>query len=244
MAQSLYMQTQRTLERCVRERVPGHRDLQEGLDVRVLEDVARLGVAHVRGALSHDFCHRLLGEAETARGQYLNLPARVNGVQQRAEQLAVRIGDPAHPALDELILTLSAALAEEPQGTGVQRFSPTEARYMRYTGCAAGLGAHRDGKCYALLVCVFSIAGAAPFTIFGDGSEPPLSFIVDAGDLVLLRAPGFAGVADGRPRHAVGPPLSGKRVSLTLRTVRGRSGAMAERWSSRPAARLPAVTTH
>ena len=222
----------RTLERCVRERVPGDRALDDGLDQSVLEDVSRFGVAVVRGALRLDRCRRLLGEAETTTGHYLNLPARVNGVQQRAEQLAVRIGDPAHPALGDLIRTLCAALAAQPHSSGAHRFTPSEARYMRYTGDGAGLGAHRDGKCYALLVCVFSIAGSAPFTVYADEGGPPLSFLVDAGDLVLLRGPGFDGLSDGRPRHAVGAPVTKERVSLTLRTVRGHSGATAaQRWT-------------
>lgn len=233
MRQSVYMQTyDRTSEAGVRDHGREGRPLDEGFDERALDDVFRHGAAFVPGALPEPMRADLLGEAEASRGRFLDLPDRVNGVAQRGEQLAVRIGDPFHPALRRLVAMLCTALAAQPHFTGVHGFMPTEARYMRYTGNAAGLGAHRDGKCYSLLVCVFSIAGSAPFTVFGDGQEPARELLVHAGDLVLLRAPGFAGLRDGRPRHAVGAPLAGERVSLTLRTVRGRPPVHAAReWS-------------
>ena len=183
-------------------------------------DVARHGVAVVRGALSRLACDRLVGEAERARNRYLPLPSRVNGVHQRAEQLAARTDDPDLPALGRLIAVLQATLAAQPEWTGLRSFVPTQARFMRYAGAGAGLGLHRDGKCYALVVCVFSLAGSAPFRVVDDDGEPFLDVLVHAGDLVLLRAPGFAGFGDGRPQHAVGAPIGDHRISLTLRMVR------------------------
>lgn len=218
MAQSVRMHTQRRPSASVREPESG-RPLADGLDRHVLADVASAGVAVVRGALPGVVCERLVAEAEAVGHGFLSLPGRINGVVQRADQLTARIGNPAHPALNDLIATLRAVLADQPRTSGVRGFVPTEARYMRYTGRAAGLGFHRDGKCYALLVCVFSLAGSAPFSVCAEDGAP-LDFLVHAGDLVVLRAPGFAGSADGRPRHAVGAPLAGERVSLTLRMVR------------------------
>ena len=196
------------------------RPIERGLDRRALADVATAGVAIVRGAVDDALCARLLAEVQSGGDRFLPLPARVNGIRQRAEQLAVRIGDPEHPALGRLIGSLREALVAQPHATGAHRFVPTEARYMRYTGETAGLGAHRDGKCYSVLVCAFTLAGAAPFTVVDDEGRPTLDALVHAGDLVLLRAPGFAGCADGRPRHLVGAPLAGPRVSLTLRMAR------------------------
>ena len=195
--------------------------LQGGLPAGVLKDVGDTGVAVVRNAIAPSLCRKLVDEADVAASRYLDLPSPVNGVHQRAEQLAVRIGDPTHPALHHLVARMRRALASEPAGTGVECFDPTEARFMRYAGAAAGVGIHRDGKRYALLVCIFTLAGTAPFRAVGDDDEPVLDVLVHAGDLVLLRAPGFAGCADGRPRHTVGEPLAGPRVSLTLRMVCG-----------------------
>ncbi|MGQ0521181.1 MAG: hypothetical protein ACT4PX_08530 [Actinomycetota bacterium] len=230
------MQTDRRPSAGVREPDSG-RPLADGLDPHVLTDVAGAGVAVVRGALPWPVRERLVAEAEAASHGFLCLPDRINGVVQRADQLTARIGDPAHPALNDLIAILRAALADQPRPTGVRAFVPTEARYMRYTGRAAGLGFHRDGKCYALLVCVFSLAGSAPFRVCAEDGAP-LEVLVHAGDLVLLRAPGFAGDPDGRPRHAVGAPLAGDRVSLTLRMVRAHPrAAPAPSWPGADVAR-------
>ena len=201
-------------------RDPEGRLLEKGIPRRAMVDVARNGVAVVRGALSQPSCDELVDEAEGASTRYLDLPRRVNGVHQRAEQLAVRTDDPDLPALGRLISALRATMAAQPRWTGLRQFEPTQARFMRYRGDAAGLGLHRDGKCYALLVCIFSLAGTAPFRIVGEDGGPSLDVLVHAGDLVLLRAPGFAGAADGRPQHAVGAPLGEHRISLTLRMVR------------------------
>ena len=161
-----------------------------------------------------------MAEAATAGGRFLHLPQRVNGVHQHAEQLAVRPDDPRLASLGRLIASLRSSLPTQAAWTGLQDFAPNEARYMRYSGRSAGLGVHRDGKCYALLVCVFSLSGTAPFCVVGEDGADPLDVLVHAGDLVLLRAPGFAGCRDGRPRHAVGAPLAGPRTSLTIRMVR------------------------
>lgn len=203
----------------VRER--GGPVLDEAVADGVLGEVSARGYALVKGAVPERERRGLLAEARAADGRFLSLPPKVNGVEQRADQLSVRLGNPRHPRLNQLDESLRRALAEDPLGTGADRFVPNEARYMRYTGAAAGLGAHRDGKFYALLVCVLSVAGTAPFTVCGEGVEPSSTFPVEPGDLLLLRAPGLAGIADGRPRHAVGAPLAGERVSLTLRMVRG-----------------------
>ncbi|MGH9178481.1 MAG: hypothetical protein ACRD0N_08000 [Acidimicrobiales bacterium] len=196
-------------------------------------DLARHGVAVVPGALSQERCDELVDEAARANSSYLDLPPRVNGVHQRAEQLAVRTDDPELPALGRLISVLRATMALQPRWTGLRQFVPTQARFMRYRGNHAGLGLHRDGKCYALVVCVFSLAGTAPFRVVGEDGGPSLDVLVHAGDLVLLRAPGFAGVADGRLQHAVGAPMGEHRISLTIRMVRAHPrAAPAPPWSA------------
>ena len=188
----------------------------------VPDEVLARGFAHVRGALAADERRGLLHEADAARNRFLSLPDRVNGVDQNADQLTLRVGDPDHGSVNELAATVVDAVACWPAGAGLRAYRPTEARYMRYTGDGAGLGAHVDGKVYRLLVCVFSLVGSARFRVVADQSGPAADVVVEPGDLLLLRAPGLGGAGDGRRRHAVGPPLDGdERISLTLRMVGG-----------------------
>lgn len=211
-------------EGTLRERTRAHALVRDDLDA-VLGSLSEAGFAHVRMAVPEHECRALLQEAATVDARFLPLPDRVNGVNQRAEQLSLRVGDPSIPAINDLAASLTAAVTSGEATYGLERFSPTEARFMRYRGGRAGLGAHRDGTCYWMLVAVYSLAGRATFTVHPDsGSRDPLHIAVQPGDLVLLRAPGFGGHPDGRPLHSVGPPLDGERISLTVRMV-GRHGA-------------------
>lgn len=216
----------------VQERARGRLNLDDGVD-EVLAEVARTGFALVGGAISDVERRRLLAEADAACERFLEVPARVNGVVQRAAQLSMRVGDPRCPMVNGLASALQDLLTSCPDSYGLHRFAATEARYMRYRGSTGGLGAHRDGKCYGLIVAVYSLKGSAPFTVLPDGvepEEPAVRMLVRPGDLLLLRAPGFDGEPDGRRRHAVGAPLEGERVSLTLRMV-GRHPQRPDGWS-------------
>lgn len=215
----------------VQDRARGRLSLGDGMD-EVLAEVARTGFALVGGALPDADRRRLLAEADAACGRFLEVPSRVNGVAQRAAQLSLRVGDPLCPVVNGLAAALQGLLASCPDAYGLHRFTATEARYMRYRGRAGGLGVHRDGKCYGLLVAVYSLTGSAPFTVLPDEwerEEPAVRMLVEPGDLLLLRAPGFDGEPDGRRRHAVGAPLVGERVSLTLRMA-GRHPQRLDGW--------------
>jgi hypothetical protein len=191
-----------------------------GLGGGVPDEVLARGFAHVRGALAAGERRRLLDEAATARNRFLALPDRVNGVDQNADQLTLRVGDPHHESVNELAAAVVDVVTRWPVEAGLGAYRPTEARFMRYTGDGAGLGPHVDGKFYRLLVCVFSLVGSARFHVVADQSGPAADVLVEPGDLLLLRAPGLGGASDGRRRHAVGPPLDGdERISLTLRMV-------------------------
>ena len=210
----------------LRERSRTHIGLEDRID-EVLGAVATAGFAHLRGVVPEPVRRRLLVEAGSVGGRFLSLPDRVNGVDQRAEQLSIRLGDINFPQVNELATDLVADIASGRDSFGLARFAPTEARFMRYQGRRAGLGAHRDGTCYWLLVAIYSLEGRAPFTVLPDEDSDRHEterILVQPGDLVLLRAPGFGGQPDGRPHHSVGAPLQGERVSLTIRMV-GRHGA-------------------
>lgn len=214
----------RVAEGTVCERAPSHAPLWERAD-EVLEGLGTTGYAHLPSAVPPAERLAVLHEAAGADNRFLVLPDRVNGVRQRAEQLSIRIGDPSFPRINDLAASLTEAVTSSAASFNLERFAPTEARYMRYRGGRAGLGAHRDGTCYWLLVAIYSLAGRATFTVHPDaGQETVHRILVEPGDLVLLRAPGFGGHPDGRPLHSVGPPLCDERISLTLRMI-GRHGA-------------------
>lgn len=205
------------------ERSRAHAVLRERID-GALGDLATHGFAHLRWIVPAPERQAVLEEAAGVRCRFLPLPDRVNGVRQRADQFSIRVGDPSFPAINELASSLTEAVTSRGTTYGLERFAPTEARFMCYCGGRAGLGAHRDGTCYWMLVAVYSLAGRATFTVHPDSGQEPIRILVQPGDLVLLRAPGFGGHPDGRPLHSVGAPLDGERVSLTLRMV-GRHGA-------------------
>lgn len=216
----------------VKERARGRLTLDDGMD-EVLAEVARTGFALVAGALTDNERRQLLEEADEGCERFLRLPSRVNGVDQRADQLSLRVGDPACPVVNDLADSLRDLFRSVPDSYGLHHFGATEARYMRYRGRTGGLGPHRDGTCYGLIVGVYSLVGSAPFTVLPDDDdpqEPAACMLVEPGDLLFLRAPGFDGQPDGRRHHCVGAPLEGERVSLTLRMV-GRHGQRFDRWS-------------
>jgi hypothetical protein len=76
-----------------------------------------------------------------------------------------------------------------------------------------------DQKRYCVVVAVFTLVGEARFSVFEDRSAATLvrAWTTQRGDLCLLRAPGLAGHADGRPTHSVGGPATAARVSLSAR---------------------------
>ena len=63
--------------------------------------------------------------------------------------------------------------------------------------------------------------GPAEFLLCRDREGAALRrFPLASGDLLLLRAPGFAGRPSGRPLHAVSGPKGAMRYSITLRMER------------------------
>lgn len=193
--------------------------------------VAERGFARVPGALRPDWRAELLAELE---GRHLYaMPERVNHVRQQAEQLVVPPGDARFAATARLARAVAAAVgADHPDpGTGGARpFAPNQAVYLRYRPATGGIAVHRDGKCYSLLVCSFTLCGRAPFSVVADraGHDVVAEWVTEPGELCLLRGPGFAGHEDGRPLHVVGPPVHGERIALILRMDgRRRAAALA-----------------
>ncbi len=90
---------------------------------------------------------------------------------------------------------------------------------QHYLPGSKGIGIHRDGARYRNLVCIATLAGQSRFLIAGDRQGTKMTVLDDSpGQLVLLAAPGFSGLADPkkRPLHAV-DQVTGGRLSLGLR---------------------------
>jgi hypothetical protein len=113
---------------------------------------------------------------------------------------------------------LQALVASRARRFGGDGYELNELTLTRYRGRGAGITAHRDRRRYRLLIAVLSLQGSARLTIVADraASRPLASWLYRPGDIVLLRAPGWAGRDDGRPLHIVECD-AGERLSLSLR---------------------------
>lgn len=87
---------------------------------------------------------------------------------------------------------------------------------QRYHTTNQGIGVHRDGARYHGLVALLVLEGEGEFFLCDDREgNNPRAIENRAGDLLLLRAPGFAG-ADIQPFHYVGK-VPQSRTSFALR---------------------------
>jgi len=188
-----------------------------------MEETGRIGAGTVRGALASEARHRLVVALDGAA--FERAPERVGDVRQDFHLLVMKPGKgPADPALSPLL-----ALAEEyaallrARATSLDEpwladFVPTDIHVQRYGRGSAGISPHRDGRRFIKLISVFSLGSPAEFRLCRDRRGLPLRrYQLDSGDLLLLRAPGFAGRPSARPLHSVSGPAGKVRYSITLR---------------------------
>jgi hypothetical protein len=194
--------------------------LAAGIDLpSALRSVLHDGAAHVPGALDGDFVGRLHTEVED--GPFELAPEVVGPVRQRTETYT--LASPFRGALR----SLAVALGREVRASGLRglgTWRPNEAAVQRYEPGLVGITPHRDGTRFRRLVAVITTRGEACFAIHPERDAPAsTAWDVRPGDLVLIRGPGLAGSADGRPLHSVGPPApsSGTRWSIGLRMRAG-----------------------
>src|SRR5205823_5154482 len=115
---------------------------------------------------------------------------------------------------EELVHTIRK---QAPADLGLADWWPNEAYVQRYETGVLGVTPHLDSKRFVLLVAVFTLLGSAEFSLCQERSGPVIeTWTTRPGTLVLLRGPGFGGVGDGRPFHAVRGPAVGQRYSLTF----------------------------
>lgn len=182
-----------------------------------LDEVVDNGAAYVDGALTAGF-HDLL-EAEVIGEEFDTMSGYAGVAEQEGEVLRIRDGITRYPNLARLRTDLIHRVHADGHGIeGIDRWEPNEADVQRYAAGALGITPHLDRKRYHVLVAVFTLAAAAPFTVCADRSGTIRTRWQAAPcSLVLLRAPGLAGTDDGRPLHTVEGPRTGHRISVSFR---------------------------
>jgi len=193
--------------------------LTEDLDLKAaLLAVKTEGATYVPLALDGAFGKRLQHEIES--GPFAPVPQHVGDVAQEADSFLARgtsIG--AFPLVHELLQDLSVTVKRDGKGIkGLAGWKPNLVTVQRFKPGMLGITPHLDSKRFTKLVAIFTTKGSAPFTLCRNRrGEIVARWRVRPGSLLLVRAPGFAGLEDGRPFHMVGGPERGERYSLALR---------------------------
>jgi len=192
------------------------RDLAEAL-----EEVGQCGVCKIAGALTPDARHELRMALEGL--DFQRAPERAGDVRQDFDLLVVRLPlGSSDPSLAPL-LALSDAYAsllrgQAPDQPWLADFVNTDIYIQRYRRGSTGISPHRDGRRFIKLISVFSLGSPAEFRLFRDRRGSPMRrYQLDPGDLLLLRAPGFAERPSAGPLHSVSGPAGEARYSITLR---------------------------
>ena len=188
-----------------------------------LEEVARCGASRLPGFLRLGARQELLAAVE--RVSFERAPERVRDVQQDFDLLVIRpTAASRHPKLSPLLALCdeyAALLRVQPQllnAPWLADFAPTDIYVQRYRRGSRGITPHRDHRRYVKLISIFSLGAPAEFRLCRDREGVALRrFPLAAGDLLLLRAPGFAGRHSARLLHAVSGPKAAIRHSITLR---------------------------
>jgi hypothetical protein len=188
-----------------------------------LEEVGQYGICKIAGALAPDARHELRMALEAP--DFQRAPQGVGEVRQDFDLLTIQPGlgraDTALApllALAESYAALLRAKALSLDEPSLADFVPTDLHVQRYSPGSAGISPHRDSRRFIKLISIFSLGSPAEFRLFRDRRGPPLRrYQLNSGDLLLLRAPGFAHRPSGGPLHSVSGPTDEVRYSITLR---------------------------
>ena len=183
-------------------------------------EVRRQDACKIAEALTPDARHRLV--AALAAAGFQRAPEQVGTVRQDFDLLVVRppaSGDPSFAPLlalcDEYAELLRGLIPQQPW---LGDFAPTDIYVQRYSPGSQGISRHLDGRRFVKLVSIFSLG--APAELHDREGSSLRRYRLACGDLLLLRAPGFAGQGDAGPLHSVSGPKGGVRYSISLRMER------------------------
>jgi hypothetical protein len=184
---------------------------------RALRTVTQAGAAFVPDAVPEEGLSAI--RQDLAGAAFRKLPEYEGVARQEGEIFVLEAGSGGYPAIRRLRDELAAAVHTASTGsTGLGSWYPNDISIQRYHTGAAGITPHRDLKRYRFLVAVATIEGTAAFTLCKNrDGDPAVTWQANQGSLVLLRGPGLAGTADGRPVHTVKGPATGQRTSIGFR---------------------------
>ena len=192
--------------------------LNEQVDLKeALRQLKAEGWAHIPDALHAPFDRRLQHEIES--GPFAPMPDRVGQVHQEVETYELRgVALDAFPLVQELREALRDEVKRAAKGMRGVSYDPNHVMVRRFHPGSIGISSHLDGRRFQQLVAIFTTKGSAGFTILqGRRGDADADFSVKSGGLTLLRAPGFAGIEDGRRFHSIAGPKRGVRYSVSFR---------------------------
>ena len=181
--------------------------------------VAARGFAHVDGLVGEAFLSDLRREVEGGPLRRMEGSFGAAGVRMEIDGYDLEAPFEGFPVLTELACSFTARVRSDgAQIRGLRTWRPNEAGVAVYRSDSVGVTSHLDGRWYRRLVAVFTVEGSARFEVRSSREGDLLErWEARAGSATLMRAPGLAGVRDGRPYHAVHGPPRGIRCSLALR---------------------------
>jgi len=181
--------------------------------------VAARGFAHVDGLVGEAFLSDLRREVEGGPLRRMEGSFGAAGVRMEIDGYDLEAPFEGFPVLTELAGSFTARVRSDgAQIRGLRTWRPNEAGVAVYRSDSVGVTSHQDGRWYRRLVAVFTVEGSARFEVRSSREGDLLErWEARAGSATLMRAPGLAGVRDGRPYHAVHGPPRGTRCSLALR---------------------------
>jgi hypothetical protein len=184
-----------------------------------LHRVASRGFAHVDGLVAVAFLRGLQREVESGPLQRMAGTFGAAGVRMEIDGYDLEAPFAGFPLLTELASSFTARVRSDGgEIRGLRTWRPNEAGVAVYGSGSVGVTSHLDGRWYRRLVAVFTVSGSARFEVRSSREGAPLErWDARAGSVTLMRAPGLAGIRDGRPYHAVHGPPRGTRCSLALR---------------------------
>jgi hypothetical protein len=184
-----------------------------------LRTTASRGFAHLDGLLDPAFLRELRRELEG--GPLRRMAGTFGDAGVRMEIDGYDVGSPfdGFPLLAELASAVTDRVRSDGgEVRGLRTWRANEAGIAVYRSGSVGVTSHLDGRWYRRLVAVITVAGSARFEVRASREGDVLErWDARAGAVTLMRAPGLAGVRDGRPYHAVHGPPRGSRCSLALR---------------------------
>jgi alkylated DNA repair dioxygenase AlkB len=189
-----------------------------GVDlIGALTEVKAAGASFVPRALDDSFRRRLRREVDG--GPFRSMSGTYGKVRMEIDGYDVAAPMDGFPLMRTLAEELGASVRSSGSGIrGLATWVPNEIGVTRYRPGSLGITPHLDGRWYRRLVAVVTIYGRSRFAVCRSREGDVIrEWRPGPGDLVLMRAPGFGGVRDGRRFHLAEGPTRGRRCSLGVR---------------------------